>query len=84
MKIRNIALLLTGAAFLSSCQYQKYNKKDSPDPGAKSTWVYGVHPDSSARQLAQTYEPNPDMDFRVNAIFNKLYGSDSTVAVPAK
>lgn len=84
MKIRNIALLLTGAAFLSSCEYQKYNKMETPDPGKNSTWVYGVHPDSAARQLAQTYEPNPDMDLRVNAIFNKLYASDSTVSVPAK
>lgn len=77
MKFRKIAALVAGVALLSSCEYQKYNKAEQLDVRAESEWVYGVHPDSSARQLANKYEENPDIEKRVNTIRDNMFGSGS-------
>jgi hypothetical protein len=77
MKFRKIAALVAGVTLLSSCEYQKYNNAEQLDVRAESEWVYGVNPDSSARQLANKYEENPDVEKRVNAIRDKMFGSGS-------
>ncbi|TDB65988.1 hypothetical protein [Arundinibacter roseus] len=73
MKLRKIAAVVAGVALLSSCEYQKYNKAEQIDVRAGNEWVYGVSPDSSARQLANKYEDNPEVEKRVNAIRAKLF-----------
>lgn len=77
MKFRKIAALVAGVALLSSCEYQKYNHAEQKDVRAESEWVYGVSPDSAARQLANKYDENPDVEKRVNAIRDKMFGSGS-------
>ncbi|WP_247237149.1 hypothetical protein [Telluribacter sp. SYSU D00476] len=75
MKLRKIAALVAGIALLSSCEYQKYNRVEQDDVREGSEYVYGPHPDSAARQLANKYEDNPEMDRRANAIREKLFGN---------
>lgn len=78
MKLRKIAALLAGVALLTSCEYQKFNRAEQKDVRAGSEWVYGVHPDSAARQLANTYADQPQVENRVNAIREKLFGNGSS------
>lgn len=75
MKRKEIAALLLLTVLVSSCDYQKYNKAPSKDVRENSEWVYGVHPDSSARQLANKYEANPELEKRTSAIREKLFGA---------
>ncbi|GAB2763078.1 hypothetical protein GCM10027275_00080 [Rhabdobacter roseus] len=75
MKLRKIAALLAGVALLSSCEYQKYNRIEQIDVRSGNEYVYGVHPDSAARQRSIQYAANPDIDNRVNAIQEKLFGT---------
>ena len=75
MKRKKIAVLLLLTALVSSCDYQKYNKAEQKDLQSTNEWVYGVHPDSAARQLANTYEANPELEKRTNAIREKLFGA---------
>lgn len=76
MNIRIVAALFVGTALLSSCNYQKYNKAVQADVRAGSEWVYGVHPDSSARQLSLKYDEKPELELKANDIREKLYGDD--------
>ena len=78
MKLRKIAALLAGVALLTSCEYQKFNKAEQVDVRVGSEWVYGVHPDSAARQLANTYADQPEVEKRVNAIREKMFGNGSS------
>lgn len=79
MKFRKIAALVAGVALLSSCEYQTYNHAEQEDERLGSEWVYGVSPDSSARQLANKYEEQPEVEKRVNAIRAKLFGDTNGV-----
>lgn len=83
------ALLLVVS--LTSCKYQKNNTIDQPDLRAGDEYVYGVHPDSAARQSKIKYTAKPELEQRTNAIREKLFGgatpettapaaADSTVA----
>ena len=81
MKLRKIAALLAGVALMSSCEYQKYNRIEQIDVRSGNEYVYGVHPDSAARQRSIQYQDNPEVEKRVIAIREKLYGSNATVAV---
>ncbi len=74
MSIKIIAAILTGTALLSSCEYQKYNKAIQKDVRAGSEWVYGVHPDSAARQLSFKYEEKPELELKANELRTKMYG----------
>lgn len=78
MKLRKIAALIAGIALLSSCEYQKFNHAEQKDVRAGSEWVYGVSPDSAARQLANKYEEQPEVEKRVNAIREKMFGNGSS------
>ena len=62
---------------LSSCEYQKYNHAEQKDVRMGSEWVYGESPDSAARQLANQYEDKPEVEQRVNAIREKMFGGGS-------
>ncbi len=72
-----IAAAVACTALLSSCKYQKYNHADQADVRKGSEWVYGVHPDSAARQLANKYTDNPELEKRTAEIHKKLYGDDA-------
>ncbi len=66
------ALML--AVSLASCKYQKNNTIDQPDVRAGDEYVYGVHPDSAARQTKIKYTAKPELEQRTNAIREKLFG----------
>jgi len=68
-------LLFVGVAVsLASCNYQKTNTIEQKDVRNGDEWVYGVSPDSAARQLKNKYTANPDLEKRANEIREKLYG----------
>jgi len=74
MNIKVVAAIFVGVALLSSCEYQKYNKKEQADVRAGDQWVYGVSPDSAARQLANKYTEKPELEAKANELRTKLYG----------
>ncbi|GAA4435692.1 hypothetical protein GCM10023091_12620 [Ravibacter arvi] len=74
MNIKIVAAIVLGTAALSSCEYQKYNKAVQKDVREGSEWVYGVHPDSAAKQLSYKYTENPDLENKANELRTKLYG----------
>ncbi len=78
MKFRKIAAFAVGVAMLSSCDYQKYNHAEQIDVRARSEWVYGMGPDSAARQLNNKYAEQPEVENRVSAIREKLFGNGTT------
>lgn len=75
------ALLL--AVSLASCKYQKNNTIDQHDVRAGDEYVYGVHPDSAARQTKIKYTAKPELEQRTNAIREKLYGAAATAETTA-
>ncbi|WP_373515181.1 hypothetical protein [Persicitalea sp.] len=80
MNFKKIAGFFAGIALLTSCEYQKYNHAEQIDVNANSEYVYGVHPDSAARQLSNKYEDKPELELRANAIREKMFG-DTTSAL---
>ncbi len=74
MNIKSVVALVAGVALLSSCDYQQYNRAQQVDKRANSQWVYGVHPDSSAKQLSYTYTERPELELKANDLRQKLYG----------
>jgi hypothetical protein len=81
MKFSKIAAFVACVALLSSCDYQKYNKKEQKDLNAENPYVYGVSPDSLPRQMANKYEAQPELDARVSAIRAKLYGGATSAVI---
>jgi hypothetical protein len=81
MKFSKIAAFVACVALLSSCDYQKYNKKEQKDLNAANPYVYGVSPDSLPRQMANKYTANPEIETRVNAIRAKLYSGATSAVV---
>ncbi len=78
MNFKKIAAFIAGMAFLTSCEYQKYNHAEQIDVLANSEWVYGIHPDSAARQLNNKYEDKPELELRANAIREKMFGGTTS------
>jgi hypothetical protein len=72
--ILRISILVIAVA-LTSCKYQKNNKAVQTDLREGDSWVYGVHPDSAARQSKLKYEPKDELDARTAAIREKLFGA---------
>ncbi len=72
MNIKNIFGLLVFAALLSSCDYQKQNKIEQKDLREGDELVYGVHPDSAARQTKLKYTTKPEDVARAEKIRTKL------------
>lgn len=81
MKFSKIVAFVACVALLSSCDYQKYNKKDQKDVNATNPYVYGAGLDSLPRQMANKYEANPEIETRVNAIREKLYSGATSAVV---
>ncbi|WP_435357470.1 hypothetical protein [Emticicia sp. SJ17W-69] len=74
MKKFSVLLFAVAAVSLASCDYQKNNVIEQKDVRKGDEWVYGVSPDSAARQLKNKYTANPDLENRTNAIREKLSG----------
>jgi hypothetical protein len=72
MKKFSVLLFAVAAVSLASCDYQKTNVIEQKDVRQGDEWVYGVSPDSAARQLKNKYTANPDLENRTNAIREKL------------
>lgn len=75
MKKISVLLFVAATAFLSSCDYQKQNRIEQKDVNEGNEYVYGVHPDSVARQLNNKYTAKPELEARTNAIREKLFGN---------
>lgn len=58
---------------VSSCGYQKNNRIEQDDPNAGNERIYGVHPDSSARQLKNVYASKPELGAKAVEIREKWY-----------
>lgn len=67
--------MLVAAVSLSACDYQKNNNIDQKDFRDGSVYVYGIHPDSAAKQTKNKYTANPDIEVRVSKIKEKLFGA---------
>jgi hypothetical protein len=74
MKKFSVLLFAVATVSLASCDYQKNNVIEQKDVRKGDEWVYGVSPDSAARQLKNKYTANPDLENRTNAIREKLSG----------
>lgn len=75
MKIKAIAAIIMGVT-LASCNYQVNNTIKQPDHRKGDEYVYGVHPDSSAKQLKNKYTAKPELEQRTNAIREKMFGNN--------
>ena len=72
MKKFSVLLFAVAAVSLTSCDYQKTNVIEQNDVRQGDEWVYGVSPDSVARQLKNKYTAKPDLENRTNAIREKF------------
>ena len=72
MKKFSVLLFAVAAVSLTSCDYQKTNVIEQNDVRQGDEWVYGVSPDSAARQLKNKYTSKPDLENRTNAIREKF------------
>ncbi|MFD2523442.1 hypothetical protein [Emticicia soli] len=74
MRKLRVLLVAVVAVSLASCNYQKTNRIEQKDVRKGDQWVYGVSPDSAARQLKNKYTANPDLEVKANKIREILYG----------
>lgn len=72
MKKFSVLLFAVAAVSLASCDYQKTNHIEQKDVRQGDEWVYGVSPDSAARQLKNKYTAKPELENRTNAIREKF------------
>lgn len=79
MNRKNIFAVLIIALAVTACDYQKNNTIKQIDLSEKDEYVYGVHPDSAARQTKNKYTPKPENEVRATKIREKLF-NDSTNA----
>jgi hypothetical protein len=79
MNRKNILAIASFALLVTACDYQKNNNIKQRDLAEGDEYVYGVHPDSAARQTKNKYPAKPANELRANAIREKLF-NDSTNA----
>lgn len=72
MKKITLFLIVGSFLILSSCKYQTGNRIKQADINEGNTYVYGVHPDSSAAQLKQKYPADAKAEARVANIRQKM------------
>jgi hypothetical protein len=79
MNIKNIFGLVIVGLLLFSCDYQKQNKALNDDKSLAQEdlregdeLVYGVHPDSAARQTKNKYTAKPENEVRAQKIREKF------------
>jgi thymidylate synthase len=77
MKLKNILPIAALALMATACDYQKNNTIKQKDLNAGETHVYGVHPDSAAAQMKNTYKAKPELELKANAIREKLFAGKS-------
>lgn len=69
-------LAIVATVLVTSCTYQKNNRIEQKDVNAGSEYVYGLGPDSMARQRKLQYEPKTENAVRAAAIQETLYGKN--------
>ncbi len=74
MKKNGIIILVFSIFAVSACTYQNNNRIEQKDINLGNERIYGVSPDSAARQLKNVYTPNPENDKRAAALREKLFG----------
>jgi hypothetical protein len=79
MNRKNILAVVAIALLATACDYQKNNTIKQIDLNEQDQYVYGVHPDSAARQTKNKYTAKPENEVRANKIREKLF-NDSTNA----
>jgi Prokaryotic membrane lipoprotein lipid attachment site len=79
MKKYSIIIFLGAMVALTSCSYQKTNNIDQDDLNKDSEYVYGVHPDSSAKQLKNKYTEKPENAVRATELREKLFGKPDSL-----
>ncbi|MDZ7896643.1 MAG: hypothetical protein U5N85_01245 [Arcicella sp.] len=79
MNRKNILVIASLIFLATACDYQKNNNIKQADLGEGDEYVYGVHPDSAARQTKNKYTAKPALELKANAIREKLF-NDSTNA----
>jgi hypothetical protein len=79
MNRKNILAVVAITLLATACDYQKNNNIKQVDLNENDAYVYGVHPDSAARQTKNKYTAKPENEVRANKIREKLF-SDSTNA----
>jgi hypothetical protein len=77
MKIKAIAVVILGLS-LASCNYQVNNNIKQPDLRKGDEYVYGVHPDSSAKQLKNKYTAKPELEIKANEIREKFFSKNKS------
>ena len=77
MKRISVLLLAVATTAASSCTYQKYNTiyQDLPNEGNER--IYGVSPDSSARQLKNVYIEKPELQKKAIELREKMFPKDA-------
>jgi thymidylate synthase len=73
MKLKNLLPMAALALMATACDYQKNNTIKQKDLNEGQAHVYGVHPDSAAAQLKNTYTAKPELEVKANAIREKLF-----------
>lgn len=79
MNRKNILAIASIALLAIACDYQKNNNIKQSDLREGDEYVYGVHPDSAARQTKNKYTAKPENEVRAIKIREKLF-NDSTNA----
>jgi hypothetical protein len=79
MNRKNILAIAAIALLATACDYQKNNNIKQVDLNENDQYVYGVHPDSAARQTKNKYAAKPAYEVKANKIREKLF-NDSTNA----
>ncbi|MCU0470856.1 MAG: hypothetical protein MUF58_19905 [Arcicella sp.] len=79
MNHKNILTIAVIALLATACDYQKTNNIKQIDVNENDEYVYGVHPDSAARQTKNKYAAKPENEVRAIKIREKLF-NDSTNA----
>lgn len=79
MNRKNILGVVTVVLLATACDYQKNNTIKQRDLNENDQYVYGVHPDSAARQTKNKYAAKPAYEVKANQIREKLF-NDSTNA----
>ena len=77
MKRISVLLLFIVAVAATSCDYQKNNTIVQDVPNEGNERIYGVHPDSAARQLKLEYPEKPELQKTANDLRDKLFPHDA-------
>jgi hypothetical protein len=80
MNRKHILIAVACTFLLASCDYQRNNKIKQKDVAEGDAYVYGVHPDSAARQAKNKYKAKPENEVKAAKIREKLFGPTGAIA----